>query len=58
MKYWNELHGQVFAIAFVAGILGNLAANALWGLPTLNHLHRKLNRHHEWHVNNASKGDS
>lgn len=57
--YWNELHGQVFCIAFIAGTLGNLAASAILGVPAFAQLHRKLNRQHQWHLNNAAnvKGD-
>lgn len=59
MKYLNELHAQVFAIAFLAGVLGNLVASALWGIPTLRQLHRKLNKHHNWHLEKDAnaKGD-
>ena len=57
MTYWNELHGQIFTIAFAAGILGNLVASLLWAVPAFGHLHRKLNRHHEWHVKQEGKND-
>jgi hypothetical protein len=46
VKYASELYGQVFAIAFVASVLGNMVAGVLLGLGPLIHLHRKLNRHH------------
>lgn len=51
MKYLNELHAQVFAIGFIAGVLGNLTASFLLGFPAFWHLHRKLDRHHKEHMN-------
>lgn len=45
--FWSELFPLVFCVAFVAGVLGNLVASALLGVPALLHLHKKLNRHHE-----------
>ncbi len=32
-------------------VIGNLIASALWATPALIHLHKKLNRHHEEHMN-------
>lgn len=45
--FWTELFPLVFSVAFVAGVLGNLVASAVLGLPALAHLYRKLNRNHE-----------
>lgn len=42
-KYLSELHGQIFAIAFVAGVFGNIVAS----LVTWVYIHFKLKRHHE-----------
>lgn len=41
-----ELLGEIFSIAFVAGVIGNLTASLILGLPAFWHLHRKLDRHH------------
>lgn len=38
-------------------VVGNLIASAIWGVPSMWHLHRKINRHHQWHVNQQSKED-
>jgi hypothetical protein len=38
-------------------VLGNLIASAICGAPALWHLHRKINRHHQWHMDKAN-GDS
>lgn len=43
MKYLSELHSQIFAIAFVGGVIGNLVANVIQSV----HLHFRLNKHHE-----------
>ena len=42
----TELFGLVFSIAFVAGVIGNLTASLILGLPAFWQLHRKLDRHH------------
>ena len=45
MTYITELHAQVFAIAFVAGVVGNLAANVVQSIYTDIRLaahHRKI----------------
>jgi hypothetical protein len=42
MHYITELHAQVFAIAFAAGVIGNLVAS----LVTAVYLHLRLNQHH------------
>jgi len=49
-KFLSELHAQLFAVAFVAGVLGNLTASLLLGGPAFWHLHKKLNRHHKEHM--------
>lgn len=46
-RFWAELTPQVLCVAFLVGVLGNLAASALLGVPALWHLHRKLGRQHE-----------
>lgn len=46
-KPWVEFWGLVLSVGFLAGVLGNLVASAVLGLPALAHLHRKLNRQHE-----------
>lgn len=43
MIYLSELRSQVLAIAFVAGVLGNITAS----LVTWVYLHYKLKKHHE-----------
>jgi hypothetical protein len=43
---WHEYQVQIFAVAFVVGILGNVVAALVCGVPALFHLHRKLNRQH------------
>lgn len=45
-RFWHELAPQVFCVAFIAGVLGNITASALLGIPAVASLHRKLNRHH------------
>jgi hypothetical protein len=32
-------------------VVGNLIASAMWATPALIHLHRKIDRHHEEHMN-------
>lgn len=46
VEFWH----QIWAMAFVIGIVGNLVASALWAIPALVHLHRKLDRHHKEHL--------
>jgi hypothetical protein len=45
-RFWTEFWPQVLCVAFVIGVLGNLVASAVLGVPALWHLHRKLDRHH------------
>jgi hypothetical protein len=40
----------IFSISFVAGVIGNLTASAILGIPALISLHRKLDRHHKEHM--------
>lgn len=40
MRYWTELHGQIFAIAFLGGVVGNLVANAVQSVFLHIHIHR------------------
>jgi hypothetical protein len=42
VKYLNELDAQIFAISFLAGVLGNLIASALTSLP----IHWRIGKHH------------
>lgn len=51
MKYWAEFYGMVFSIAFVAGVMGNLTASFLLGLPVVVQLHKKVDRYHREHMN-------
>lgn len=44
--FWHELYPQVFAVAFVAGVIGNLVASVIWATPVFLNLHRKLNARH------------
>ena len=46
-KPWVEFWGLVLSVGFLAGVLGNLVASAVLGIPALLHLHRKMERHHE-----------
>lgn len=46
MKLWHEFWPLVFSIAFLVGIIGNLMASLIWGLPAVLHLHRQAERHH------------
>jgi hypothetical protein len=46
----NELIAQITNIGFVAGVIGNLTASAVLGVPALIGLHRKLDRHHREHM--------
>lgn len=46
MTLWHD----VWSLAFAVGIVGNLVASALWAIPALLHLHRKLDRHHAEHM--------
>jgi hypothetical protein len=46
IRFWHELTPQVLSVAFLVGVLGNLAAAVLCGTPALWHLHRKLDRQH------------
>lgn len=41
-------------------VVGNLIASLIWGVPSMWHLHRKINRHHRWHIAKDAniKGDS
>ena len=50
MRWWAELWPQVLAISFVAGVLGNIVASAVLGVPALWHLHAKLDRQHAEHL--------
>jgi len=45
-RFWGELPPLVLSVAFFVGVLGNLTASLLWGLPAFIHLHRKLDRQH------------
>jgi hypothetical protein len=45
-RFWQEFWPQVLCVAFLIGVLGNLVASAVLGVPALWHLHRKLDRHH------------
>jgi|HubBroStandDraft_2_1064218.scaffolds.fasta_scaffold532553_2 hypothetical protein len=42
MIYLRELHSQVFAIGFVAGVMGNVVASFIPTIP----LHVRMTRHH------------
>ena len=44
--FWHSLWLQIATVAFAAGVVGNLTASLIWALPTMAHLHRKLNRQH------------
>jgi len=46
MSLWH----QILSVAFLVGVIGNLCASAILGVPAFVHLHRKLNRHHREHV--------
>jgi len=46
MSLWH----QIWTTAFVVGVLGNLAASAILGVPAFVHLHRKIDRHHREHL--------
>lgn len=46
MTIWH----QIWSLAFAVGIVGNLTASALWAIPALFHLHRKLDRNHAEHM--------
>jgi len=46
----NSVYHQVFSLAFAIGVLGNLVASAILGVPAFLHLHRKLNQHHREHL--------
>jgi hypothetical protein len=37
---------QILSAAFMVGVIGNLVASAVLGVPAFIHLHRKLDRHH------------
>jgi len=37
---------QVWSLPFLVGVVGNLTASAVLGVPAFIHLHRKLDRHH------------
>jgi hypothetical protein len=49
MRVFGELWPLVFAVSFVAGVIGNLVASLLLGIPALWHLHKKLNKHLDVH---------
>lgn len=50
-----ELFGLVFSVAFIAGVIGNLAASVIWASPAGVALARKLNRHHAEHLAQAER---
>jgi hypothetical protein len=55
MRYWDEFWPLVLSIGFLAGVVGNLVASLLWGLPAFTHLHRKLNRNHAEQLAQAAR---
>jgi hypothetical protein len=42
----NIIWHQIWSLAFLIGVVGNLVASALWAFPAILSLHRKLDRHH------------
>lgn len=45
-----NLYHQIVSLAFVVGVIGNLTASAVLGIPALIHLHKKLDRQHTEHL--------
>ena len=45
-----EIWRQVATASFIVGVIGNLCASIIWAVPALIHLHRKLDRHHQEHL--------
>jgi len=54
-RFWHELWPQVFAVAFLVGVLGNLVASAILGIPAVTHLHRQASRHHRERMAQAAE---
>lgn len=42
----TALWHQIWDVAFIVGVIGNLTASILWAVPAIRGLHKKLNRHH------------
>lgn len=51
----NYIWHNIWSLAFVVGVMGNLVAAILWAFPALVHLHRKLDRHHREHMEALTK---
>ncbi len=41
---------QILSLSFAIGVIGNLVASAVLGVPALIHVHKKLDRHHAEHM--------
>jgi hypothetical protein len=46
MSIWH----QIWSLVFIVGVIGNLTASAILGIPALISLHKKLDRHHAEHL--------
>jgi hypothetical protein len=48
---------QIWSLAFLIGVVGNLTASAVLGVPALLQIHRKLDRHHREHMEALNEAD-
>lgn len=46
----GDIWRQIASTAFLVGVVGNLVASAVLGVPAFIHLHRKIDRHHREHM--------
>lgn len=46
----NSIWHQIWSMAFLVGVIGNLVASLLWAFPALRHLHKKIDRNHAEHM--------
>ena len=51
MAVWH----QIWSLAFVVGVVGNLTASAILVLPQIRKLHKKIDANHREHMNAFSR---
>jgi hypothetical protein len=47
---------QILSVAFAVGVIGNLVASAILGVPALIHIHKKLDRHQRREIDEIRLG--
>lgn len=53
-----SIYHQIVSLAFVVGVIGNLTASAVLGIPALIQIHKKLDRHHAEHLAAIERSDN